>query len=104
MRLIEEQMIDALHSGEDWKKGNTEVAFSNEYDAKVYLHGNHIANVGKDFLELHDGGWRSNTTKSRLNALLEGLRYRARVRQQDFEGKDVTDDRTDDFFNGVAFF
>ena len=37
----------------------------------VYLHGNHIAtyNYADKELALFDGGWQSNTTKSRLNAL-----------------------------------
>jgi hypothetical protein len=38
--------------------------------SKVYLHGNHIATVGDDYVEIFDGGYRSNTTKSRLNALI----------------------------------
>ena len=35
------------------------------------LHGNHIAtyNYANKELSLYDGGWQSNTTKSRLNAL-----------------------------------
>ena len=40
-------------------------------ESKVFLHGNHIAtydHVTKE-LTLFDGGWQSNTTKSRLNAL-----------------------------------
>ena len=40
-------------------------------ESKVFLHGNHIAtyyHVTKE-LELFDGGFQSNTTKSRLNAL-----------------------------------
>ena len=34
------------------------------------LHGNKIAEVGDNFVRLFDGGWQSNTTKSRLNAIL----------------------------------
>ena len=34
----------------------------------VFLHGNKIAEIGDDSLTLFDGGWQSNTTKSRLNA------------------------------------
>jgi hypothetical protein len=36
----------------------------------VYLHGNKIAEVGGTWVILWDGGWRTNTTKSRLNAIL----------------------------------
>ena len=41
------------------------------FNCFVYLHGNHIAtyNYANRELALYDGGWQSNTTKSRLNAL-----------------------------------
>jgi hypothetical protein len=35
----------------------------------VYLHGNQIATIDDDSMTIFDGGWQSNTTKSRLNAL-----------------------------------
>ena len=35
----------------------------------VYLHGNKIAEVSDTDMKIFDGGWQSNTTKSRLNAL-----------------------------------
>jgi hypothetical protein len=72
MRLIEQQMIDAIKQGKDWKKGNTEVITINDC-SWVYLHHNHIASINNDSLEVYDGGWQSNTTKSRLNALINGL-------------------------------
>ena len=38
--------------------------------AEVFLHGNHIATVtDKDLTLYSGGGWFTNTTKSRLNAL-----------------------------------
>jgi hypothetical protein len=50
---------------------NTRVEFdADTNESKVYLHGNHIADVGDDYIRLFDGGWQSNTTKSRLNAIL----------------------------------
>ena len=42
--------------------------------AEVYLHGNHIATVTDNDLTLYSGGgWFTNTTKSRLNALIKSL-------------------------------
>ena len=55
-----------------WSKSNTCTTFDNTIEnCFVYLHGNHIAtyNYDKKELSLFDGGWQSNTTKSRLNAL-----------------------------------
>ena len=45
-------------------------------ESRVFLHGNHIATVTEDDLILFDGGWQSNTTKSRLNALCDEFCYR----------------------------
>ena len=72
MRLIERQMIDAIKQGKDWKKDNTEVITINDC-SWVYLHHNHIASINNDSVEIYDGGWQSNTTKSRLNAIINGL-------------------------------
>ena len=70
MRKIEKQMNEAISKEIDWKKDNTEVvSYTNSSD--VYLHGNLIARIGETWIELFDGGWQSNTTKSRLNAILQ---------------------------------
>jgi hypothetical protein len=70
MRKIEAQMNDAIQQEKDWKCKNTEVInYSNVSD--VFLHGNLIARIGETWIELFDGGWQSNTTKSRLNAILQ---------------------------------
>jgi hypothetical protein len=69
MRKIESQMNAAISAGNDWKSANTAV-INNDGIAMVFLHGNKIAEVGDNFIRLFDGGWQSNTTKSRLNAIL----------------------------------
>ena len=71
MRKIETEMNAAILNNENWASGNTSVIFDSETnESKVYLHGNHIADVGDNYLRLFDGGYQSNTTKSRLNAIL----------------------------------
>ena len=71
MRKIEQQMNAAISNNKDWQSGNTSVHF-NEDDcvSVVRLHGNKIAEVGETFIRLFDGDHQSNTTKSRLNAIL----------------------------------
>ena len=74
MRKIEQQMIEAIKSETDWKSGNTKVInFYNEDKecvvTSVFLHDNLIAEVTDTDMKIFDGGWQSNTTKSRLNAL-----------------------------------
>ncbi len=72
MRKIETQMNAAIRDSLNWKSGNTEVTFDPEnQESKVYLHGNHIATIGDNFVQIFDGGWQSATTKSRLNAILQ---------------------------------
>ena len=71
MRKIEQQMNAAISNQIDWKSGNTEIVFDPlEMLSIVFLHGNKIAEVGETFIRLFDGGRQSNTTKSRLNAIL----------------------------------
>jgi hypothetical protein len=72
MRKIERMMNQAITNKVDWKQDNTEVIYFSGTDASdVYLHGNLIARVGSHSIELFDGGYQSNTTKSRLNAILQ---------------------------------
>ena len=74
MRKIERQMISAVKDCKDWRNDNTEVLYSPSRKVScVYLHKNLIATISKDEVEIYDGGWQSNTTKSRLNALINGL-------------------------------
>jgi len=69
MRKIETQMCSAVQNNANWQSANTSVV-TEDSTSKVYLHGNHIATVGDDYVEIFDGGYQSNTTKSRLNALI----------------------------------
>ena len=74
MRLIERLMIEAVINKNDWRKDNTKVMYSPSRDVScVYLHNNLIATIDKHSVEIYDGGWQTNTTKSRLNALINGL-------------------------------
>ena len=69
MRKIESQMNNAITNSTDFKLANTEVA-NIDGVSYVYMHGNKIAEVGNSFIRMYDGGWQTNTTKSRLNAIL----------------------------------
>ena len=71
MRLIEKQMNAAIQNNIDWQKDNTQVITQQDGVSFVYLHGNKIAEIDDTSMTLFDGGWQSNTTKSRLNALCD---------------------------------
>ena len=63
-------MIAAINSSKNWQSANTSVHFNEESNTSIVrLHGNKIAEVTDDSMTIFDGGFQSNTTKSRLNAL-----------------------------------
>ena len=78
MRQIDQDMVNAVRNKIAWSKSNTLTTFDNTIEnCFIYLHGNHIATYkyADGSLTLLDGGWQSNTTKSRLNALLSAFTY-----------------------------
>ena len=71
MRKIESQMCAAIHNNQNWSNANTTVHFNEEENVSIVrLHGNKIAEISADAVQIFDGGHRSATTKSRLNAIL----------------------------------
>ena len=111
MRKIESQMNAAIQQNRNWSSGNTSVHFDQETNtSSVYLHGNLIATVTDNDMTIYDGGYQSNTTKSRINALCdefciagEGVfqkNYKWFVRKFDNAIKDFTNV---DFTNGYTF-
>ena len=70
MRKIETLMNVAISNNHEyWSKANTSVETIDGV-SYVRLHGNLIAEVDDNGIKLYDGGWQSNTTKSRINAIL----------------------------------
>jgi hypothetical protein len=104
MRKIETQMNTAIHNNANWQSANTSVV-TEDATSKVYLHGNHIATVGDDYVEIFDGGWQSNTTKSRLNALINEFCNAVTdgVFQKDYTWYVKDNNITKKFTNGYIF-
>ena len=112
MRKIEQQMIAAIKGNKNWTSGNTQVV-TNNGDSTVYLHGNKIALVTDIDVTIFDGGWQSNTTKSRLNAICDEFCITGEgVFQSNFlwyvrkfvgkiNGEDIF--KTEDFTSGYVF-
>ena len=64
-------MLSAIKGKRNWASGNTSVHYNKDYKSSaVYLHGNLIAIVYENDAELFDAGYKTVTTKSRLNAIL----------------------------------
>ena len=81
-------MNNAVRNKIAWSKGNSCTTFDSAIEnCFIYLHGNHIAtyNYANKELSLYDGGWQSNTTKSRLNALCDEFAYGLGVFQKQWQ-------------------
>lgn len=86
MRKIERLMNEAILNNENWKNDNTEVVYSPRRNASyVFLHGNHIATILETSLALYTCGYKTKTTKSRLNAILSEHGNGARIFSKNFE-------------------
>jgi hypothetical protein len=71
MRKITRQACEAFIARKRFSSGNTSTD-----GQSLYLHGNRIASRlnGSDTILISDAGWRTKTTRERLNGLLECLR------------------------------
>ena len=106
MRKIETLMNEAVANNKDWQSANTSVHYNEENGVSIVrLHGNKIAEIGDDYLQIFDGGWQSNTTKSRLNALIDRFCNAVTdgVFQKDYEWYIRDNNVTRDFESGYIF-
>ena len=105
MRQIEAKMNKAMRHFLPFSSGNTTVV-QHRNEMEVFLHGNHIATLNKISMDLRlfDGGWQSNTTKSRLNALLDEFVPSMGVFPKDFVWyvSDRLDGSVRPFFSGMT--
>ena len=91
MRKIERQMLQAVNTpGMNWKNSNTRTRWSDDQKfVEVLLHGHIIASINwaTSTMVICDCNHQTNTTKSRLNALLGELaRFQsARITQKNFQ-------------------
>ena len=88
MRKIERQMNFAISNRADWSSSNTRVEFNDSTNcSSVFLHGHRIATVCHETkaVKVDSCGWTTNTTKSRLNAILSEVKYGCSVFQKNFD-------------------
>ncbi len=104
MRKIEKQMNFAISNKADWSNSNTRVEFnSNTNCSSIYLHGHQIATFDHNLkaVKLSSCGWQTVTTKSRLNAILDEVKWGCRVFQKNFDWFVSYNNQTRDFFDGM---
>jgi hypothetical protein len=108
MRQIEKWMNRQIYYRQDrTTKGNTEVVME-QGSRVVRLHGNPIimetrdAIYGETAWSLSSCGWKTNTTKSRLNAFLTEFDKGAFIYQKDFEWYISDGKFTTEFYDGIV--
>ena len=104
MRKIESQMNSALTQKRDWSLSNTRVEFNDSTNcSSVFLHGHRIATLCHETkaVKLSSCGWHTPTTKSRLNAILQEVKFGARVFQKNFDWFVSYNDQTASFWDGM---
>ena len=104
MRKIEQQMNTAISNKVDWSSSNTRVEYNNNTNcSSIYLHGHQIATFDHNLkaVKLSSCGWQTVTTKSRLNAILDEVKYGCKVFQKNFDWFVSYNEDTKDFFDGM---
>ena len=104
MRKLERQMNFAISNKADWSGSYTQVNYnSNTNCSSIYLHGHQIAVVDHNLkaVKLSSCGYTTVTTKSRLNAILEEVKYGCRVFQKNFDWFVSYNDETASFWDGM---
>ena len=88
MRKLERQMNFAVSNKSNWCGSNTQVTYNESTNcSSVRLHGHLIATFDHNLkaVKITSCGYQTVTTKSRLNALLEEVKYGCRVFQKNFD-------------------
>ena len=104
MRKLERQMNFAISNKSDWCGSNTQVNYnSNTNCSSIYLHGHQIATVDHNLkaVKLSSCGYQTVTTKSRLNAILDEVKYGCSVFQKNFNWFVKYNDQVASFWDGM---
>tara|TARA_R110002020_G_scaffold366792_2_gene578782 strand:- start:484 stop:783 length:300 start_codon:yes stop_codon:yes gene_type:complete len=83
MRKITQDAIRAFRNAENFKRGNTQVIIRERMlgsQRLLKLHGNTIAEMWEGELYITSAGWKTVTTKERLNGFPN-----VHIQQKDFE-------------------
>ena len=104
MRKIEQQMNRAIVNRTDWSSSNTRVEFNDSTNcSSVFLHGHNIATVDHttNAVKISSCGWQTVTTKSRLNAILDEVKWGAKVAQVNWKWFVSFNNQVVDFVDGM---
>ena len=94
----------AISNKGNWGSSNTRVEYNESTNcSSVYLHGHQIATFDHNLkaVKLSSCGWTTPTTKSRLNAILEEVKWGCKVFQKNFDWFVSYNDDVKDFWDGM---
>ena len=104
MRKIEREMNFAVSNKANWGKSNTQVVYNDSSNcSSIYLHGHQIATFCHETkaVKLSSCGYETNTTKSRLNAILDEVKYGCKVFQKNWDWFVSYNNQTKSFIDGM---
>ena len=104
MRKLERKMNQAISNKTDWSGSNTQVTYNNSTNcSQIFLHGHQIATFDHNLkaLKISSCGYTTNTTKSRLNAILEEVKYGCKVFQKNWNWFVSYQGQTASFWDGM---
>ena len=104
MRKIERAMNFAISNKGNWSSSNTQVSFNESTNcSNVFLHGHQIATLdhSTNALKIDSCGYQTVTTKSRLNAILEEVKYGCKVFQKQWDWFVSYNNQTQSFWDGM---
>ena len=104
MRKLEKQMNFAISNKGNWNGSNTSVVYNEATNcSQVRLHGHLICTFCHETLavKINSCGYHTNTTKSRLNALLEEVKWGCKVFQKNWDWFVSYNDQTTLFRDGM---
>ena len=104
MRKIERQMNFAISNKGNWSGSNTSVSYNESTNcSSIYLHGHQIATFAHNLkaVKLSSCGYETVTTKSRLNAILQEVKYGCSVFQKNWDWFVNYNDQTTLFRDGM---
>ena len=97
----------AISNKGNWAGSNTQVTYNDSTNcSQIFLHGHHIATFdhNTNAVKLDSCGYETVTTKSRLNAILEEVKYGCKVFQRKFEWFVSYQGQTESFTDGMILF
>ena len=94
----------AVSNKANWAGSNTQVTYNEMTNcSSVHLHGHQIATFDHNLkaVKINSCGYQTVTTKSRLNALLEEVKFGCKVFQKDFDWFVGYQDQVASFWDGM---